>query len=61
MLDYSSTELISDEKIETLVEQMDVAPMVTAIWRLREYMPRLGARPLVANYRGLFATQYLVP
>jgi len=36
MLDYSSKELISDKEIETLPEQLDIAPTVKAIWRIDE-------------------------
>ena len=36
MLDYSSKELISAKEIETLPEQLDVAPTIRAIWRMEE-------------------------
>lgn len=32
ILDYSSRELVSEEEIETLPEQLDVAPTIKAIW-----------------------------
>jgi predicted AlkP superfamily pyrophosphatase or phosphodiesterase len=36
MLDYSSRELISDNQVQALPEQLDLAPTVRAIWRVGE-------------------------
>jgi len=36
MLDFSSKELISEGEIETLPEQVDVAPTIKAIWGIEQ-------------------------